>query len=76
MVVSPDRLLLSGSSSVRVMPGAKRTPSPSWHRQYIDQDLVDESPLEALGRNVGAQDLQVLAARGVQRRGDHHRCHR
>jgi hypothetical protein len=30
MVVSPDRLLLSGSSSVLVMPGAeKRTPSPS-----------------------------------------------
>jgi hypothetical protein len=30
MVVSPDRLLLSGSSSVFVMPGAeKRTPSPS-----------------------------------------------
>jgi hypothetical protein len=34
------------------------------HRQYRDEDLVDESSPEALGRNVGAQDLQVLAARG------------
>ena len=58
--MSPDRLLLSGSSSVRVMPGAEANAVAEQHRQYIDQDLVDESALEALGRNVGAQDLQLL----------------
>ena len=54
---------LSGSSSVRVMPRPREANAVAeQHRQYIDQDLVDESALEALGRNVGAQDLQVLAA--------------
>ena len=51
---------LSGSSSVFVMPGAEKANAVAeQHRQYIDQDLVDESPLEALGRNVGAQRSQV-----------------
>src|SRR5438132_9006869 len=40
------------------------------HRQYIHQDLVDEPPPQALAGHVGAEDLQVLAARGVQCRGD------
>src|SRR5262245_4041339 len=39
------------------------------HRKYVHQDLVDETPLQALAGHVGAQDLQVLAARCVERRG-------
>jgi hypothetical protein len=40
------------------------------HRQYIHEDLVDEPPPQALAGHVGTEDLQVLAARSVQRRGD------
>ena len=40
------------------------------HRQDIHQDLVDEPSLKALAGQVGAEDLQVLAARSVARRGD------
>jgi hypothetical protein len=40
------------------------------HRQYIYQDLVHEPPPQALAGHVGAEDLQVLAARGAQCRGD------
>ena len=40
------------------------------YRQDVDQDLVDEPPLQALAGHVGAEDLQVLAARGAARRGD------
>jgi hypothetical protein len=36
------------------------------HRQYIDQDLVDQSPLQALTGDVGAEDLEVLAACSLQ----------
>src|SRR5215469_1296705 len=32
------------------------------HRQYIHQDLVDQPPLQALAGDVGAEDLEVLAA--------------
>ena len=40
------------------------------YRQYVHQDLVDKAPLQALGGHVGAEDLEVLAARGAARRGD------
>src|SRR6266702_970922 len=40
------------------------------YRQYIHQDLVDEPSPQALAGHVGAEDLQVLAARSVQCRGD------
>src|SRR6266516_6742667 len=40
------------------------------YRQYIHQDLVDEPSPQALAGHVGAEDLQVLAARGAARRGD------
>ncbi len=34
------------------------------------QGLVDEPPLQALAGHVGAEDLQVLAARSLQCRGE------
>src|SRR5690242_13716981 len=36
------------------------------HRKYVHQDLVDETPPQALAGHVGAEDLQVLAACSVQ----------
>ena len=39
-------------------------------RQDIHQDLVHESPPQALTGHVGAEDFEVLAARGAQCRGD------
>ena len=41
-------------------------------RQDIDQDLIHESPPQALTGHVSTDDFEVLAARGVQGRGD--RC--
>jgi len=38
-------------------------------QQYIDQDLVDQPPPQAMAGHVGAKDLQVLAPRGAARRG-------
>lgn len=35
-------------------------------RQHVHQDLVDEAPLQALAGHIGTEDLEVLAARGVQ----------
>src|SRR5438309_609151 len=40
------------------------------HRQYVHEDLVDEPPPQALAGHVGTEDLQVLAARSVQRGGN------
>jgi hypothetical protein len=40
------------------------------HRQDVYQDLVHESPLQALAGHVSAEDFEVLPSRGVQRRGD------
>src|SRR6266700_4388856 len=39
-------------------------------RQDLYHDLVDEPPSQALAGDVGAEDLEVLAARGIQRGGD------
>src|SRR5881275_3791686 len=50
--------------------GREADPVAEQHRQYIHQDLVDEPPPQALAGDVGAEDLQVLAARGAARRGD------
>ena len=73
MVTSRDRVLLTGSRSILGRPwGEKRMPSPSNTGHHIHQDLVDEPPPQALAGHVGAEDLQVLPARSVQRRGD--RC--
>jgi len=33
------------------------------HRQYVDQNLVDEPPPQALAGHVGAEDFDALAAR-------------
>src|SRR5262249_59934261 len=56
----------------QVYPGEARgregDPVAEQHRQYIHQDLVDEPPPQALAGHVGAQDLQVLAARAAARR--------
>ena len=71
MVASPDRLLLIGSRSSRREPRRRETDAVAeQHGQYVHEDLVDEPPLQALAGDVGAEDLQVLAARSVQRRGD------
>ena len=40
------------------------------HRQDDHHDLVDETSSEALAGDVRAEDLQVLATRGVQCGGD------
>jgi hypothetical protein len=40
------------------------------HWQDIHQDLVHESPLQALPGHVSTEDFEVLPARGVQCRGD------
>src|ERR1700749_2106686 len=40
------------------------------HRQDIHQDLVHESPLQALTGHGSTEEFEVLAARGVQCRGD------
>src|SRR6266513_2969961 len=45
--------------------GRKADPVAQEHREDIDQDLVDEPSLQALAGQVGAEDLQVLAARGA-----------
>ena len=71
MVAAPDRVLLIGSRSILREPRRREADAVAeQHRQYIHQDLVDEPPPQALAGHVGAEDLQVLAARSVQRRGD------
>ena len=71
MVTAPDCVLLIGSRSILARPGdEKRMPSPSSTGSTYTQNLVDETPPQALAGHVGAEDLQVLAACGVQRRGD------
>jgi hypothetical protein len=40
------------------------------HRHDIHQDLVDEAAAQGLACHVGAEDLQVLAARSAEGRGD------
>jgi hypothetical protein len=63
----------SGADWFQVDPGeARRREADAvseQYRQYVHQDLVDEAPLQALGGDVGAEDLQALAARGAARRG-------
>ena len=71
MVTAPDRVLLTGSrSTLRETRGREADAVAEQHRQYVHQDLVDEPPLQALTGDVGAEDLQVLAARSVQCGGD------
>ena len=63
IVTGPDCVLLNGSRSTLPRPEVeKRTPS-NQHRQDIDQDLVDETSLQALTGQVGTEDLQILTAR-------------
>src|SRR5215211_3955488 len=45
--------------------GRKADPVAQEHREDIDQNLVDEPSLQALAGQVGAEDLQVLTARGA-----------
>src|SRR5258707_7393942 len=71
MVTAPDRVLLTGSRSILARPRRREGDAVAeQHRQYIHQDLVDEPRLQALAGHVGAEDLQVLAARSVPCRGD------
>ena len=68
MVTSRDRELLTGSRSI--LGRLEADAVAEQHRHHIHQDLVDEPPPQALAGHVGAEDLQVLPARGVQCRGD------
>jgi hypothetical protein len=43
---------------------------PQEHGRDVDRDLVDEVGVKALGGQVGAEDLEVLAAGRVLRGGD------
>jgi hypothetical protein len=45
--------------------GRKADPVAQEHREDIDQNLVDEPALQALAGQLGAEDLQVLTARGA-----------
>ena len=71
MVTSPDRVLLTGSRSILASPGdEKRMPSPSSTGSTYTRISSTSPRSQALAGHVGAEDLQVLAARGVQCRGD------
>src|SRR5262245_27275971 len=69
-----DAFRLRAAERLQVYPTETRGGEPDavaeQHRQDIHLDLVHESPPQALTGHVGAEDLQVLAARGLQRRGD------
>jgi hypothetical protein len=59
----------SGADWHQVDPGkARRREADAvseQYRQYVHQNLVHEAPLQALGGDVGAEDLQALAARAT-----------
>src|SRR5207344_163995 len=46
--------------------GRERDAIAEQQRQHVDQDLVDEPSPQTLARHVGAEDLEVLAARSIQ----------
>src|SRR5215213_1860937 len=50
--------------------GRERDAVAEHYWQEVHEDLVDEPTPERLGGHVGAEDLQVLAACGLQGRGD------
>ena len=71
IVAAPDRLLLSGSRSILGSPGAEKgIPCAQQHGQHVDEDLIDEPTLQALGCHVRPEDLDILAARGSASRRD------
>ena len=71
MVTAPDRVLLTGSSSILPRPGdEKRMPSPNSTGSTYTRISSSEPTPQALASHVGAEDLQVLAARSVECRGD------
>ena len=70
-----DATRLRAADRFQVYPGEARggvepDAVAEQHRQDVYQDLVDESPLQALAGHVSAEDFEVLAARRVQCRGD------
>ena len=71
IVTAPDRVLSSGSRSIRVRPGGerKRMSSPSRTGRTYTR-ISSTNPPQALTGHVGAEDFEVLAARGAQCRGD------
>jgi hypothetical protein len=50
--------------------GEQASPVAEQDRQDEHHDLVHESPPQALTGYVGAEDFEVLAARGAERGGD------
>src|SRR5215471_9712086 len=69
-----DGSVLRAAERLQVDPPQTRGREPGavaeQHRQDIHLDLVHEPPLQALTGHVGAEDLQVLAARSLQCRAD------
>jgi hypothetical protein len=67
MVTAPDRVLSSGSRSILARPGDEKEANAvaEQDRQDIHQDLVHESPPQALTGDVSAEDFEVPAARGA-----------
>src|SRR5215472_6286846 len=77
----PDAEPKDGNGAcLRVADRFQVDPGEAWGReadavaeqdgQYIHLDLVDEPPLQALASDVGAEDLEVLAACSLQGGGD------
>ena len=66
MVTAPDWVLLNGSRSILWRVGVeKRTPSPKSTRDATKTRISSRPSLQALAGQVGAEDLQVLSARGA-----------
>ena len=71
MVTAPDRVLLTGSRSILGrLGGEKRMPSPSSTGSTYTRSSSTSSRRRHWAGHVGAEDLQVLAARGAAGRGD------